>query len=273
MSQPAPPTASPMQQPATWDSVATGYAEQVGYFTSYAEEALRVAAVRKSDRVLDVGAGPGTLALLAAPRVTHVTAVDFSPGMIEQLRARAAREAVDNVDAQTMDAQSLAFGNGSFDVVFSLFAFMFIPDRARAFRELRRVLGRGGRVVIATWGPIERRPLMKLGFDALAEVMPELPAPTKGDLQQTEACVREMSAAGFLDVDARAFTASVHFDSPDAYAAMMLRTSPTFAAVQRRLREPAWTVLVERLRDAIRRRIPDTGIDLPAEAMLTSGTR
>src|SRR5436190_14006323 len=118
---------SPMQQPASWDAVAAGYAGEWLRHTEYAEAALALAAPGRDARVLDVGSGPGVFSFTAAPRVAHVTAIDFSPGMIAQLRTRAERERITNVEAQVMDAQSLAFADGAFDATFSLFAFMFIP--------------------------------------------------------------------------------------------------------------------------------------------------
>jgi len=262
-----------MQQPASWDAVAAGYADEWMRHTEYAEAALALAAPARDARVLDVGSGPGVLSFTAAPRVAHVTAIDFSPGMIAQLRARAERERVANIEAHVMDAQTLAFPDGAFDAAFSLFAFMFIPDRARAFRELRRVLRDGAKAVVATWAPIERRPLMKIGFDALAEALPELPPMQKGDLQTVDDCVRELSEAGFRDASARPFSASVHIDSAEHYLEIMGNTGAPFAALRKRLGEEAWAVAWQRTLAAVRRSVPPTGIDLSAEAMLMSGTR
>jgi ubiquinone/menaquinone biosynthesis C-methylase UbiE len=269
----APPPASPMQQPTTWDAVAPGYAAEMLRHGEYAEEALAIAQPAANARVLDVGTGPGVLAFAAARRVAHVTAIDFSPGMIEQLRSAAARDGVTNIEARVMDAQSLAFADGAFDAAFSLFAFMFFPDRARAFRELHRVLRPGGRAVIATWGPIERRPLMKIGMDALAEAMPELPPMQKGDLQNVDDCVRELSAAGFRECSARPFSASVHVDTPEHYLQIMVETGAPLALLRKRLGEQAWTGLMARMLAAVRRSIPAAGMDVSAEAMLMSGTR
>lgn len=47
--------------------------------------------------VLDIGAGPGTLALPIAARVKSVTALDFSSGMLAALGEQAARAGIDNI--------------------------------------------------------------------------------------------------------------------------------------------------------------------------------
>jgi ubiquinone/menaquinone biosynthesis C-methylase UbiE len=262
-----------MQQPATWDAVASGYAEELGRRAGFADEARRIAALRSTDRVLDVGTGPGVMAFAAAPHVARVDAVDFSPGMIEQVRARCEQERIANVHGAVMDGQALTFGDRSFDVAFSLFVFMFFPDRARAFRELYRVLAPGGRAVIATWAPIERRPWMKVGFDALAQALPDMPKMQKGDLQDPDECRAEMSAAGFGDVRVQAFSDSIHVESPEQYVAAMIRTGAPFAALKKRLGPEAWAAAEQRLLAAVRERIPQHGTDLAAEALFTSGTR
>ena len=272
-SSPVPP-GSPLQQPATWDAVAGGYAQELGRRAGFAEEALRIAALRGGERVLDVGTGPGVMAFAAAAaNAARVDAVDFSPGMIEQVRARCAQEGIANVHAAVMDGQALMFADRSFDAAFSLFVFMFFPDRARAFRELYRVLAEGGRAVITTWAPIERRPWMKLGFDALAEALPELPKMQKGDLQTPDECSAEMSAAGFTDVRVQAFSDSVRIESAEQYVAFMVRTGAPFAALKKRLGPEAWAAAQQRLLAAVRRQLPAHPSELSAEALLTTGTR
>jgi SAM-dependent methyltransferase len=262
----------PLQQVATWDLVAPGYAERAAYFAPYMEEALRIAAPSSSAYILDVATGPGTLAFLGAARAAHVTAVDFSPGMIAELRARAAREAVVNIEAHVMDAQALALPDASFDAAFCLFGFMFFPDRDRAFREILRVLRPGGCAVVATWAPIDRRPFMKIGFEALVEALPEAPAPLKGDLQDPDECVREMSAAGFRDVLARSFTAAIRVESAEQYLTMLERTAAPFAMLKRKLGDQAWAAVAEKVLGIVHTRLPGP-TDLSAEAIFTKGTR
>jgi cyclopropane fatty-acyl-phospholipid synthase-like methyltransferase len=48
-------------------------------------------------RVLDIGAGPGTLAIPFAQRVAHVTVVEPAEGMLSVLREKMAEEGVDNI--------------------------------------------------------------------------------------------------------------------------------------------------------------------------------
>ncbi len=171
-----------------------------------------------------------------------------------------------------MDAQALTFVDSRFDLAFCMFMLMFV-DRARTFRELLRVVRPGGRVLVATWAPIERRPMMKVGTDALAEAIPDLPPMPKGDLQDPAECVREMSDAGFRNVADRAFDASLRVSSAEQYLRVMERAGAPFAMLKKRLGEEGWTKASVRLLEALRRRIPEGGADLGAEAILTWGER
>jgi ubiquinone/menaquinone biosynthesis C-methylase UbiE len=259
--------------PAAWSAAAPGYAEYHGAWREYAAEAARLARLRPTDVVLDVAAGPGTLALVAAPSVARVVATDFAPGMLQELEARAAREGVRNVEAAVMDAQELKLDDASFDAAFCMFGFMFFPDRPKAFRELLRVLKPGGRGVVATWAPIERRPLMKMAMEAFAEAMPQAPPMAKGDLQTVEECHAEMSAAGFRDVEVHPFTASYRFESAASYMEPMTRAAAPLVMLRKKLGEPAWAEIEKRLLAIVERKIPSGGATLSAEALITVGVR
>ncbi len=53
--------------------------------------------LRSTDRVLEVGCGTGTTGLKLAPSVAHITATDFSPGMIDIARSKAKAAGTENV--------------------------------------------------------------------------------------------------------------------------------------------------------------------------------
>jgi SAM-dependent methyltransferase len=193
--------------------------------------------------------------------------------MIDEVRARAARDGVKNVEGAVMDAHELAFPDATFDAAFCMFGFFFFTDRARVFGEMLRVLRPGGRALIATWSPIERRPIMKIGFEAMAEALPQFPRPQKGDLQEREECIREMTEGGFRDVDSHLFTASVRVESAEQYLEMIVRSGAPFAAMKKKLGDAGWSSVVNPLLDAVRRRFPAGGADLSAEAIFTVGRK
>jgi SAM-dependent methyltransferase len=80
-----------------WDQRAESFARHVAD-SDYAERLLRIMQPQRSWTVLDVGCGAGTVAVPLARRVASVTALDFSPRMIELLRLRCAEERIDNVE-------------------------------------------------------------------------------------------------------------------------------------------------------------------------------
>jgi len=101
-------------------------------------------------RILDVGCGTGRLARRLAHDFpgSRVTGCDFSHGMLRQARARGARLAL----AQG-DAQRLPFAEGSFDAVVSTEAFHWFPDPEGALAGFRRVLVPRGRLLVAFVNP------------------------------------------------------------------------------------------------------------------------
>jgi SAM-dependent methyltransferase len=97
--------------------------------------------------VLDVGSGVGGPArFLAANHGCHVTGVDLSEPFVEAARYLTGRTGQGGqVSFECASALTLPFDDGRFDAVFLQHVAMNIADRARLYREIRRVLKRGGR--------------------------------------------------------------------------------------------------------------------------------
>lgn len=97
-------------------------------------------------RVLEVAVGTG-LNLPHYPEGTALTGVDLSPDMLERARRRADERGID-VTLTEASATRLPFPDASFDTVVCALALCCITDDRAAVREMRRVLVRGGRVVL-----------------------------------------------------------------------------------------------------------------------------
>ena len=103
-------------------------------------------------RLLDVGCGSGTLALIAARAGAQVSAVDIAPNWIARARARAAVDKL-AVDFREGDVDDLPYADAQFDYVTSTFGAMFSPNPDRAAAEMLRVCKPGGVIAMCNWTP------------------------------------------------------------------------------------------------------------------------
>ncbi len=108
--------------------------------------------ISAGQRVLDVAAGTGNVAIRAAETGAEVVASDLTPENFEAGRreARACGVELEWVEA---DAEALPFGDGAFDVVTSSFGAMFAPDHQRVADELLRVCRPGGTIGLLAFTP------------------------------------------------------------------------------------------------------------------------
>jgi ubiquinone/menaquinone biosynthesis C-methylase UbiE len=138
------------RQQAAWSS--GDYAVVGTTLQIVGEELCEALDLRAGQRVLDIAAGNGNVALAAARRWCDVTATDYVPALLARASERAAGERL-SIEFREEDAEALSFANRSFDVVVSTFGVMFTPDQERAAAELIRVCKRGGKIGLANWTP------------------------------------------------------------------------------------------------------------------------
>jgi SAM-dependent methyltransferase len=162
----------PDQQPGRWDDHVAVY-EQVfePLSAAFATRAFECLDLRPGARLIDVGAGAGAAALMAASRGAEVLAIDASPAMAARIAARAKNAAMaDRVHACVMDGMALGLPDASFDTAISVFGVILFPDAPEGMREIARVMKPGGRVVVVTWAETKRYELAARLLAAIATV-------------------------------------------------------------------------------------------------------
>ena len=174
------------------------------------EMMLDLAAIQEGDRILEIAAGTGDLAVMTAGRVGpngYVLAIDISASMVN-LTADAAREAgVTNVEALVMDADNLELTEASFNAALCRFALMNFPNPVKTLAGVHRALKPSGEFAVTVFSTAEKNPYHALPLviaSRLAKI-PFSPAGEPGMFALSGERVLEdgYTKAGFREVSVR----------------------------------------------------------------------
>jgi ubiquinone/menaquinone biosynthesis C-methylase UbiE len=103
---------------------------------------------QKGKSVLEIGCGSGAASVLFAKGGAKVTAIDLTQAAVDMTSAHTKDL---NVTVQRMDAEQLAFPDGSFDYIFSWGVLHHSSNPEKAFAEVARVLKSGGSAFIMVY--------------------------------------------------------------------------------------------------------------------------
>jgi SAM-dependent methyltransferase len=201
-----------------WNDAA-GYEAYVGRWSRLiAPQFLEWIGVADGVKWLDVACGTGavTRAILDRSKPAEIAAIDGS----REYLARAAADCADpRVRFECGSATALSCPSGHFDAAVSGLALNFMPfDRALA--EQKRVLRPGGTAGAYIWDYAGEYEFARRFWDAAISVDPRAAAHDPGRtcaICSTEALTLAFAAAGFDQVETRAFDARDAFPSRAAY--------------------------------------------------------
>lgn len=135
-----------------WDRIAKRYARSpVADEASYRKKIeITREYLRPDMEVMEFGCGTGSTAIVHAPHVKHILAVDISSRMLEIARSKAEAERIGNITFRQSSIEQLELPDASLDVVLALSILHLLEDREAAIAKVREMLKPGGIFVSST---------------------------------------------------------------------------------------------------------------------------
>jgi SAM-dependent methyltransferase len=249
----------------SFDVSAGAYLRFMGrYSEPLAARFADLAGVRRGQRALDVGCGPGALTAELVSRIgaESVSAVEPSASF-----AAAVLERLPGVDVRRSAAEQLPFPDGAFDIALAQLVVHFMADPVQGLREMRRVTRPGATVAACVWDHAGGRGPLAAFWAAVRELDPdaadesELAGVREGDLASL------FTQAGLSSVQAGTLTVGVrHASFDDWWERFTLGVGPAGTYVASLTPEGRTA-----LREQCRRLLPAAAIEVTAVAWAVTG--
>jgi ubiquinone/menaquinone biosynthesis C-methylase UbiE len=186
----------------TFDSVPGYDAPPLRFFKNSAQFFVSLLHLNGNERVLDVATGTGHAAIALAGRLPQgqVTAVDFSKGMLDIARKKAASMNFKNIEFIDMDMQTLKFNQAQFDAAICAFGIFFVPDMDAQLAHIASQVKLGGQVAICNFQENYFSPLRDLAGKRMIGYGAQPPTPFWQRIATKEKCVDFFTGAGIKQV-------------------------------------------------------------------------
>jgi len=197
-------------------------------FGPWSRSLVDLADPNPGERLLDVGCGTGAAARYAAELLQEknaVAAIDLDAGMIAHARTLDAKAAVDWHEG---DIMALPFDDAIFQKVVGNQVLQFLPDRAAALAEIRRVMTRDGRAVFGVYCRLDLCPAHCAVASAL-EMHDVDPAGIQRPYAFGDPVILGdvLADAGFRDISVMRRTMEARFASPKAFVEALAAGGPS----------------------------------------------
>jgi ubiquinone/menaquinone biosynthesis C-methylase UbiE len=187
----------------TFNTVAEGYDNKaLRFFSKSAENMASLLKLSGDEHVLDVACGTGHASLAIARMLPrgHITAVDFSSGMLDQARRKAASLKIMNIDFAERDMQNLGFAENPFDAAVCSFGIFFVMDMETQLAHIASMVKPGGRVMISNFQESYFQPLKDLFMDRLAAYGVQNPPQAWKRIANKAGCRELFEKAGLTNI-------------------------------------------------------------------------
>lgn len=203
-----------------FDRAAPAY-DRIGprFFAYFGRRLAEIAGVSEGAAVLDAAAGRGASlipAAEAAGKNGYVIGIDISPAMVRETARQLEIRSLKNAEVQRMDAEKLAFPDGSFDIVLGGFCVFFFHDPEKALGGFNRVLRPGGKLALSTWGEYEDRDWARETAKKYCESNP-LAEMTARRFDTPDALAGILERAGFFNIAVREETKDFLYGTPEEW--------------------------------------------------------
>jgi SAM-dependent methyltransferase len=198
-----------------FDVAAEAYDRFMGrYSRQLSPQLADFAGIRRGQRVLDVGCGPGALTAELVERVgpEAVSAVDPSAPFVTAARLRNPGVAVEQAAAE-----DLPFPDGTFDAALAQLVVHFLSDPIAGLTEMRRVTRSGGVVAACVWDHGGGRGPLSPFWQAARELDPDVVDESQLAGSREGHLAELFQAAGLQDVEGTELLASVEHASFDEW--------------------------------------------------------
>lgn len=135
-----------------WDKIADRYLKQPITDVASYEKKLQVTQeyFQPNMEVLEIGCGTGSTAIVHAPYVKHIQAVDFSANMIDIAQTRAAAQNIPNITFEQSSIDELDISYQTLDAVLGLSILHLLEDKEGVIAKVFDMLKPGGIFVTST---------------------------------------------------------------------------------------------------------------------------
>ncbi len=246
-----------------WDQAAHGWNHHASVIRAWLEDATRAmldaARIGVGDHVLDIAAGAGDQTLDIARRVGpsgRVLATDISATILALAAENARAAGLRQVETRVADAEKLGLAGAGFDAAVCRLGLMFCESPLEALKQVRAALRPHGRFSALVFSQPRNNPCLGIVLaTALRHAGRPAAAPDRpGTLMSLGApglVAKLLSAAGFVDIEARAVEAPFRLSSARDYVEFV-RTSATpvidlLASLPEVAQRAAWNEMIERL--------------------------